>query len=279
MWSKCSQKGGTSDRITVAALIDDDRVWALPLWKRFLPELCERHRVQGIWIVRGVGKPVGRKGGAFWMAKVFGLGSAMILGLFAARRRLLVGTSWKRISVENGVPLFFTPSANTNEVSAWISENEIDVVLLMTTEILKGKILSATRFGIINNHASVLPAARGVYPFFWSVIENLPLGLSFHLVDEGIDSGPLVAQRIFESRIRELSMLAFYRAIFRLYPELALEAIETASQGRTLSTRFTLPSDYFGFPQKADSMKFTEMGGMIARFSDLYSKPPKLKEV
>lgn len=58
--------------------------------------------------------------------------------------------------------------------------------------ILKGDIL---RRQIINIHISLLPWNRGADPNFWSFYEDTPKGVSIHVMDEGIDTGPLIAQR------------------------------------------------------------------------------------
>lgn len=48
---------------------------------------------------------------------------------------------------------------------------------------------------IINVHISLLPWNRGADPNFWSWFEGTPKGVSIHLIDAGIDTGPLIAQR------------------------------------------------------------------------------------
>lgn len=53
---------------------------------------------------------------------------------------------------------------------------------------------SGLRF--INIHASHLPDYRGADPIFWQMVDRQRrFGLSIHLIDEGIDTGPLLAQQ------------------------------------------------------------------------------------
>ena len=47
---------------------------------------------------------------------------------------------------------------------------------------------------IINLHISYLPWNRGSDPNLWSFLENTPKGVSIHFIDEGIDTGDLIAQ-------------------------------------------------------------------------------------
>ncbi len=48
---------------------------------------------------------------------------------------------------------------------------------------------------IINVHISYLPWNRGEDPNLWSFLENTPKGVSVHLIDEGMDTGPILAQQ------------------------------------------------------------------------------------
>lgn len=48
---------------------------------------------------------------------------------------------------------------------------------------------------IFNLHISYLPFNRGAHPNFWSFFDKTPSGVTIHLVDEGIDTGPIVFQK------------------------------------------------------------------------------------
>lgn len=62
---------------------------------------------------------------------------------------------------------------------------------------IRSEIIDALRGRIFNLHISYLPYNRGADPLLWSIIENTPCGVSVHLMDEGIDTGPLLIQRGF----------------------------------------------------------------------------------
>jgi methionyl-tRNA formyltransferase len=60
---------------------------------------------------------------------------------------------------------------------------------------LGAEALAATRFGIVNEHPSLLPRWRGPNPFGWTLRAGDPeLGLTYHFMDEGFDTGPILAQ-------------------------------------------------------------------------------------
>lgn len=47
---------------------------------------------------------------------------------------------------------------------------------------------------IVNLHPSYLPWNRGYHPNFWSVVEQTPMGVSIHYIDEQIDTGDIIVQ-------------------------------------------------------------------------------------
>lgn len=46
----------------------------------------------------------------------------------------------------------------------------------------------------VNLHISFLPWNRGADPNFWSFVDDTPKGVTIHYMDEGIDTGPIIAQ-------------------------------------------------------------------------------------
>lgn len=60
---------------------------------------------------------------------------------------------------------------------------------LLKPEVLKN-------WSAINLHISYLPWNRGADPNIWSWIEKSPKGVSIHLIDKGIDTGPIYCQRL-----------------------------------------------------------------------------------
>lgn len=61
--------------------------------------------------------------------------------------------------------------------------------------IIKPPVIKRYRNKIINLHVSYLPWNRGVSPNLWSFLENSKKGVTIHYLDEGIDTGDLLAQK------------------------------------------------------------------------------------
>jgi hypothetical protein len=61
--------------------------------------------------------------------------------------------------------------------------------------ILKPEVLGMLPGKFINLHISLLPYNRGADPTAWGFLEGTPQGVSIHLIDAGIDTGPVLVQR------------------------------------------------------------------------------------
>jgi methionyl-tRNA formyltransferase len=85
---------------------------------------------------------------------------------------------------------------DTNEaLAAQLVNAQIDLgVLAWWPKIIKAQLLGLPRLGFINTHPSLLPYNRGKHYNFWAILEEAPFGVTLHCVDDGIDTGDIVAQ-------------------------------------------------------------------------------------
>jgi methionyl-tRNA formyltransferase len=61
--------------------------------------------------------------------------------------------------------------------------------------IIRKPIIEHLKGNIINLHISLLPWNRGADPNLWSFLENTPKGITIHYIDDGIDTGDIIAQK------------------------------------------------------------------------------------
>lgn len=64
--------------------------------------------------------------------------------------------------------------------------------------ILRKPVLDRFPARAVNLHISFLPFNRGADPNLWSILEGTPRGVTIHYLDEGIDTGDIIAQRRVE---------------------------------------------------------------------------------
>jgi methionyl-tRNA formyltransferase len=63
----------------------------------------------------------------------------------------------------------------------------------------------------INLHISLLPWNRGADPNFWSFVDDTPKGVTIHFLDEGIDTGDIIAQRMVQFGDEETLRTSYQR--------------------------------------------------------------------
>ena len=78
---------------------------------------------------------------------------------------------------------------------------------------------------IVNLHISYLPFNRGAHPNFWSFYDNTPSGVTIHLINEGIDSGPILFQKKIEFD-NEITFIETYKRLINEIENLFLENID-----------------------------------------------------
>lgn len=252
----------------LAIFTADDYTWAFSAWKRAIPELQKQYQVVGVYVFPDqLGKLEGA-GISLWYLRVFGFWNFVILGLYAIKTRLMQLCSntptWRRLTAKGGLALRTANTPNDLAVAQWIKDNKIDVVIITVGQVLKKEIINAPRIGIINKHAAMLPSCKGLFPFFWAQVHGLPIGTTFHQVEEKIDAGKILAQKEYS---RDQSMLRFYTQVFHDFPELASRAVERLVRGEYQQPRADVSPSYYGLPTREDFKRYKVQ---VARWSDLF---------
>lgn len=67
--------------------------------------------------------------------------------------------------------------------------------------------------GCINFHCAYLPHNKGKNPNVWPIIDGTPAGVSLHYIDEGIDSGNIIAQRLVPVDITDNAKTLYQKLI------------------------------------------------------------------
>ena len=94
------------------------------------------------------------------------------------------------------LPEISTKGVNTNEFKKKLLKLNPDIILVGSWgEKFEKETFNIPKIATINAHPSLLPKYRGPNPYFW-VIKNQEQvsGITFHLMDEGFDTGAILAQ-------------------------------------------------------------------------------------
>lgn len=97
---------------------------------------------------------------------------------------------------EEHIPVLEVSDANDNQTLSWLKERDPDYVFCFGwSQILTANFLNIPRLGTIGYHPASLPKNRGRHPIVWAIALGLEeTASSFFMLDQGIDSGPIVSQ-------------------------------------------------------------------------------------
>ena len=114
------------------------------------------------------------------------------------RRRLELNTSVTRDTLARSVEVVDVESLNSSASQALLKRLAPDLVVMASRELLRPEVLKLATIGFIGCHPGILPDFRGAYASFWAMHEGKKdkIGLSVYLATPGIDTGPLVAERV-----------------------------------------------------------------------------------
>ncbi len=130
------------------------------------------------------------------------------------------------------------PHINHPEVRRLARELKPDLICVFGTSLIRGDLLGAGRFGIVNLHGGLSPEYRGADCTFWALYNGEPdkVGCTLHYIDAGIDTGRLIAHVCPEVRAGDNELLLFWRAVHDS-AEVYAEAVARIGRGEPLGVR------------------------------------------
>ena len=131
-----------------------------------------------------------------------------------------------------GVPTLQFEDANSADAVRRVRALEPDVIVLAGyNKMLKRAMIETAKDRCINLHASPLPSYRGAAPLNWMLIRGEKTGgISILEVDEGVDTGDILAQRFFPIRESD-DYASLLRITLELYPTMLKETLERLRGG------------------------------------------------
>jgi methionyl-tRNA formyltransferase len=118
------------------------------------------------------------------------------------------------LCARKGVECLRRVDASSPATVAALRERGIELaVLLWWPSIVKGEAIRAVPRGWVNLHPSLLPYNRGKHPYYWSIVEGTPFGVTLHLIDEGVDTGPILFQKEIPVRATDTGESLYQRGL------------------------------------------------------------------
>ena len=125
---------------------------------------------------------------------------------------------------------------NSPDSIARLQEWSPDLIIFAGGNILRKEILGVPRLGILNVHLGLLPEVRGMSSPEWSLLQGVPLGITFHYMDAGIDTGPVLRRYEFPDATRCESLNDLRNRLIASGVERIGEVIEGLARGAICAT-------------------------------------------
>jgi methionyl-tRNA formyltransferase len=163
-----------------------------------------RRRFGNFWVIVEKGEPAS----AFWERRKKKLGAPAVYSMKAA---MLAAKVTKPMSAARlaelkadcdaapveGFTRIDVDNLNSDEAIAKIRLLRPQAVFVASTGILRKPLLDACGCPVVNYHSGINPAYRGINGGYFALANNEPenFGVTLHLVDLGVDTGPVLATK------------------------------------------------------------------------------------
>lgn len=114
---------------------------------------------------------------------------------------------------------------HTSEKTEDLSGHDL-IVSFGYRHIIRPASIASAGAPIVNLHISLLPWNRGAHPNFWAHVDGTPHGVSIHLIDEGVDTGPVLFQREVAFSHTEDSFASTHRRLVAEIEALFIEHLD-----------------------------------------------------
>jgi len=105
--------------------------------------------------------------------------------------------SLRELAAHHGFPVATCRDQNSPQSIAQLKAWSPDLIIFTGGNILRKQLLQLPRLGVLNVHLGLLPEIRGMSTPEWSLLNHVPVGITIHYMDEGIDTGPILQRYDF----------------------------------------------------------------------------------
>lgn len=197
--------------------------------------LRKRARKQGVWTVLG--------------QALFVLFRKISHRRAQPRIRQIIRQENLNVNPRAGCTVVNIGSVNSEEARVAINENSPAAVIVLGTRIVGRATREAVNVPLINIHAGINPKYRGQAGGYWALAAGDAgnAGVTVHLIDAGVDTGPVLYQERFAATPADSFETYFYLQ-YAVARRIAVKAVEDALNNTLKTTTVDLPSQQFYHP-------------------------------
>ncbi len=139
----------------------------------------------------------------------------------------------KELCRDKKITYLVVPDHNHPRAQRLLREQLPDLILFTGGGLIRRGILELPAIGVLNCHSGILPAYRGMDVVEWALLEGLTnhVGLTLHLMDAGVDTGPVLFQRHVPPGNQE-ALPDLRKRMEKMMPRLMLDAVRALRDGQ-----------------------------------------------
>ena len=162
---------------------------------------------------------------------------------FICGRYSLPDKALRTLADKNNIPFLTSNDINSQHFEDKLSEFKCDLFISMSfDQIMKKNIFNLPKYGSINCHAGKLPSYRGRNVLNWVLInDEKDFGITVHFIDNGIDTGEIIKQRIFPIDDSD-SYLTLLKKSYEECPKILFEAVKDIMENKVIKKAQELSS-------------------------------------
>jgi len=145
------------------------------------------------------------------------------------RERARTGGLWEPPSIPDNVTVHRFDRLDDHNLLSLLFERDIDIAIQAGIGILKSPLLDAPRLGFLNVHPGRLPQYRGNNCPEWAIRNGDPVVATAHLIDIGIDTGPVICAAPYHPAIKGYA--GFRAGLYTHCAEVLIEALSRLERG------------------------------------------------
>lgn len=182
----------------------------------------------------------------------------------------------KEVLYDAHLPLYQPRDVNSPAFVERLRRLEPDLLVSMYFgKLFKAPLLALPRYGCVNIHNSLLPKYRGQAPSIWAIVNgDTETGQTMHYLDEGIDSGDIIAQKSIPisehdtgytlgQKLEDVGVQLFQEA----FPAVLSASVTRTPQNHSLAT-------YCRAPRSADArIDWSKQAVEVHNFVRAFTKP------
>ncbi|MGA8836876.1 MAG: formyltransferase family protein [Candidatus Sulfotelmatobacter sp.] len=151
--------------------------------------------------------------------------------------------SLREVAAFYEIPVAVCDDQNSADSIARLKEWSPDLIIFAGGNVLRKQLLEVPRLGVLNVHLGLLPEVRGMSSPEWSLLNHIPIGITIHYMDAGIDTGPILQKSEYPDAAQSESLNDLRNRLIAFGVERVGSVVEGLIRGTMFATPQSAPEE------------------------------------